>query len=154
MVSSEAKNGFNCVSCGTHRRWTSQTACHSPKTRTPPSVWEGRGLGNPPEGDILRSTAFKAQIGSPKVPHGTSGTSLTGHTFLEASGALTVRGTKKMPRLWGRRRGTLAGGWSVGLDQPSQFRHCWLTRTLQKVALFWTTTCIFWTAVYVDLCLG
>jgi hypothetical protein len=23
MVSSKAKNGFNCVSCGTHGRWTS-----------------------------------------------------------------------------------------------------------------------------------
>src|SRR5262245_66236112 len=27
-------------------------------------------------------------MGAPQVPHGTSGTSLTGHTFLEACGAL------------------------------------------------------------------
>src|SRR5262249_13269268 len=63
-------------------------------------------------------------MGAPQVPHGTSGTSLTGHTFLEASGSLTdwtpragagcphslahlaarwwLRGTKKCPGAgWG-----------------------------------------------------
>jgi len=57
MVSSKAKNGFNRVSCGTHRVDEPDGVSFA-KTRTPPSVWEGRGLGNPPEGYILRSTAF------------------------------------------------------------------------------------------------
>src|SRR5215468_134905 len=74
--------------------------------------------------------------------------------FLEASGALKLTGhttrrrwlssitrapcrmvvaarhQKEMPRLaWGGGAGAHSlGEWSVGLDRPSQFRHCWLTR--------------------------
>jgi putative tryptophan/tyrosine transport system substrate-binding protein len=40
MVSSEAKNGFNCVSCGTHR-------ARSSNENPAQSDMEGRGLGNP-----------------------------------------------------------------------------------------------------------
>jgi hypothetical protein len=44
---------------------------------------------------------------------------------------------KRCPGLLGGGAGALSlGWWSVGLDRPSQFRHCWFTRTLQKVALF------------------
>jgi hypothetical protein len=32
----QGKNGFNCVSCGTHRRWTSLATCHSPKREPRP----------------------------------------------------------------------------------------------------------------------
>jgi len=48
MVSSQAKNGFNCVSCGTHRGGPSG-GCVIRKTRTPPEG-VGRGLGNDPIG--------------------------------------------------------------------------------------------------------
>jgi hypothetical protein len=56
MVSSKAKNGFNCVSCGTHR---GGRACGMSfaKTRTPPERFDaqnGGGLGNPPGECFLR----------------------------------------------------------------------------------------------------
>jgi hypothetical protein len=49
MVSSKAKNGFNCVSCGTHRAVDEPAACHSPKREPRPgtAAAQGRGLGNP-----------------------------------------------------------------------------------------------------------
>ena len=46
MVSSEAKNGFNCVSCGTFHRDEASCGCRSP-TPESPRKGEGRGLGNP-----------------------------------------------------------------------------------------------------------
>jgi hypothetical protein len=58
-----------------------------------------------------------------------------------------VAAQKRCPGSGGGAGAHLLQEWSVGLDRPSQFRHCWLTRTLQRVALFWTTTCIFWTAI-------
>src|SRR5215475_16190535 len=83
MVSSQAKNGFNCVSCGTHRGGPAG-GCVIRKTRTPPEGI-GLGLGNPHvrvmvlvEGSV-RQTHGRAR-GSSRKPR---------HTFLEASGSLT-----------------------------------------------------------------
>src|SRR5262249_4748379 len=73
---------------------------------------------------------------------------LTGHTTRRRAGCPRslahpaarwwLHGTKKRcPGLLGGGAGAHSlGEWSVGLDRPSQFRHCWLTRTLQRVALF------------------
>src|SRR5262245_7276152 len=48
MVSSEAKNGFNCVSCGTFRGGEARPRAVRPKREPRPSVCrQGRGLGNP-----------------------------------------------------------------------------------------------------------
>jgi hypothetical protein len=72
MVSSKAKNGFNCVSCGTHRAVDESAAS---KTRTPPRVARERGLGSSltEEGLEARAPTVKHR-GPPAVPHGTSGT--------------------------------------------------------------------------------
>jgi hypothetical protein len=49
MVSSKAKSGFNCVSCGTHRRVDEVGGVSFAKNENPARS-RGRGLGNPPEG--------------------------------------------------------------------------------------------------------
>src|SRR5262249_6474775 len=76
MVSSEAKNGFNCVSCGTFRGGRGEAARHSPKREPRPSVCgQGRGLGNPHREGIKRMfLRFANSRAAAKVPHGTSGT--------------------------------------------------------------------------------
>jgi len=71
MVSSEAKNGFNCVSCGTFRE---RGRAPFAKTRTPRA---------------------------PKVPHGTSGTSLTGHGSWKPAALLLCAVPKRCPGFGG-----------------------------------------------------
>src|SRR5262249_10839686 len=83
MVSSKAKNGFNCVSCGT-RPVEEPAACHSPKREPRPSERALRGAGfsgtltsmGDTKGYVMRAPPGK-HMGAPKVPHGTSGTGKT-----------------------------------------------------------------------------
>ncbi len=50
----EGKNGFNCVSCGTHRRWTSLR--HVIRQNENPPRALGQGLGNPLLLDVAVTT--------------------------------------------------------------------------------------------------
>jgi hypothetical protein len=88
VVSSKAKNGFNRVSCGTQRRWTSQTACHS-QNENPAREGKGGVSGNP-HVRVFGGGGWRAllgkHMGAPEVPHGTSGTNNTvGHSLLKIS---------------------------------------------------------------------
>src|SRR5262249_34930933 len=62
MVSSKAKNGFNCVSCGTHRR-----VDHSPNENPALRVSAKSGVS----GTLMYGLKHR---GAPEVPHGTSST--------------------------------------------------------------------------------
>src|SRR5262245_5384274 len=69
MVSSKAKNGFNRVSCGTHRRWTSQTAKNEN-----PAQRVGRAGSREPSCTGFWGNGWRAPLGkhrgAPEVPHG------------------------------------------------------------------------------------
>jgi hypothetical protein len=122
MVSSEAKNGFNCVSCGTFRAGARQGRAPFAKTRTPPRVSRvgvpRAGLGNPHGGssevlldDVLLRAPQRKYTGAPKVPHRTSCPLLLGATRRRRLSSITrapCRSVMGVP-------GQLAGG-AVGSE--------------------------------------
>jgi len=89
MVSSKPKNGFNCVSCGTHRRWTSlRHVIPKREPRHASQGAEGMGAGSrSPHGQSLkiiegffsRKTHSRARGSSRNIRHEKA----IGHHLLE-----------------------------------------------------------------------
>src|SRR5262245_20131389 len=100
MVSSEAKNGFNCVSCGTFRGGNETSCVHSPKREPRRGLPCGgaQGGAREPSWRFLRTLLYEVLSRAPLSKHTgrAKGSSQNvrhkqpiRHALLEASGALT-----------------------------------------------------------------